>query len=174
MRNRFLFLGLSVSVFAGAAAFLACSGGTESTPSTDAGMDVADTGPVDTGADVARDSATCDLSADFVTQIPDASIADGASTSGICAGCIEAKCKTDLDKCNHDCTCQNLANAGLTCYLAHSDDPTQCIGPFLSAPTSTRNIALGMFGCVNSSCQDECAVNSFLNDGGDGGDADAD
>lgn len=171
MRNRFLFLGLSASLAAGAAAFLACSGSTESTASEDAGADVFDSGPRETGADGKDSAPPCDPTADFVKKIPDASIADGASTSGVCAGCIEARCKKELDRCNQDCACQALAQTGLACYMQNSGKPAACVAPFVSAPSTTRNIALGLVGCLSESCKTECAVDAFIGDAGDAGDA---
>jgi hypothetical protein len=174
MRNRFMFLGLSASLVTGAAAFLACSGSTESTGGGDAGSDVTvvDSGPKDAGVDAKDSAPPCDTTADFVSKIPDASIADGASTTGICAGCLQAKCATEVDKCNKDCTCQGIADTAITCYAQNTSDPLQCIGDFASAPSATRSIGLALFSCVSSNCVDECAVNSFISDAGDAGDAD--
>lgn len=165
MRARSMLLGVSVALAATGGALQACSGDTESTPAADAGPDVVDSGPKDTGADVAVDSSPCDTSQDFTARIPDASIADGASTTGVCMGCVNANCKSAVDKCNKDCTCAGLADDALECY-ATSQDALKCGGPFFNAPSSTQKIGIELFGCVNNSCKTECAVDAFIQDAG--------
>lgn len=166
MRSRFFFLGISTSIVLGATAFLACGGGETVSEPIDSGADVVDAGPKDTGPD-AQDSATCDLSADFTTKIPDASIADGATTSGICMGCVNTNCRKEVAACNHDCSCQNLANNALECYI--KTQKLSCAASFAGAGSSTQKLGIALFGCVNDSCQTECAVNSFIQDAGSDG-----
>jgi hypothetical protein len=171
MRNRFLFLGLSASVITGAAAFLACSGDTESTSSTDAGADtgVVDSGSKDSAADATDSAPPCDTSKNFITKIPDASIADGASTTGACAACVQTKCSTEVDKCNKDCVCQGLADKALTCYAQANGDFTAaaaCVGDFAGAPAATQKIGFALVGCVNDNCKKECAIDALIGDAG--------
>src|SRR5437588_9668241 len=124
MRVHAFLIGATVSLVAVMAGIQACGGDTSSgTTPTDAGNDVTlDTKPPPPPPpdDAGADSATCDLSADFTTKIPDASIADGESTTGICIGCVEAKCKKDLDSCNQYCPCQSAAAKALECYAKNT------------------------------------------------------
>jgi len=177
MRKRFFFLAASVSSLAAAAVAQGC-GDSESTPgAADAGQDVvADVGKKDTAVED-PDSNTCDINADLTAQIPDADIADGASTSGICISCAKANCQKNIDSCDQDCTCQELAAKALGCYTK-TGNAIACVGQFASStiPMSTQSIGIALFGCINMHCKDECATAAF-NDGGtdagDGGDADA-
>jgi hypothetical protein len=175
MRVRVFILGISVSLVAAAVAIQACGGDTSnpSTPS-DAGQEAAkEAAPQDTGSDVAVDSATCDLSTDFTTKIPDASIADGASTTGICVGCAEAHCKKDINDCNASCECKGLMDKALECYAKNSSKGTTalfaCVQPFISASSQTQQIGQSLIGCLQASCDQECPVPQGP-DGGDGGD----
>jgi hypothetical protein len=175
MRVHAFFFGVTVTLVSAAAAMQACGGDTSSsaTTPTDAGgttMDVAndvakDTGPGDTGS---GDSATCDLSADFTKKIPDASLADGASTTGVCIGCLEAHCKSDIDKCNLYCPCQTAADKALSCFAMHSDNPILCAGTVAGTDSKTQGILLSLAGCLQASCGAECPVpDGGLDGGGD-------
>jgi hypothetical protein len=148
-------------------------GDTATTPAatTDAGgtSDVTTT-PTDTGAieepAPSNDAATCDLSADFTTQIPDASIGDSGSTTGECLACTKKNCGDDINNCNADCPCQGLAGNALECYLQHQDNPTQCAAQFAGVNSTTQGIGLGLLTCVNSNCKAECATSRFTQDAG--------
>lgn len=167
MRIRYFVTVGSAAFVTAAFAIEACGGDATTEPiAADAAAEAApvvDSGPTDTGApDVEVDAATCDLSTNLTSGIPDASIADGASTTGVCLGCVSAKCKTSVDKCNLDCTCKGLANTALDCYTK-TPDPIACGAGFVSAkvPSSTRNIGISLFQCVAQSCKSECATGSF-------------
>ena len=168
MKARICLLAGSVGLVAAAFVIQAC-GETEPAaagPEADSGADVVDSSPPKEAA-AEEDAATCDLSADFTTQIPDASIADGATTSGICLQCASAKCKKQIDACNQDCTCQELAGEALECYLENSANPILCAGNFAGVDNSTQQIAIGLLTCINSGCKVECATEAFQDAGTD-------
>jgi hypothetical protein len=128
---------------------------------------------VDSGPEVAPpppDAATCDLSANLLDKIPDAAIADGASTSGVCIRCANAKCATQVSACNANCQCQSVVARGLDCYLKNTTDPTACLAQFATVDVKIQSIGLVLVTCLNSACEQECATASFQEaDGGDGG-----
>jgi hypothetical protein len=171
MRIRVLLLVASAGVVAAGSAVQAC-GGTEgeNTPG-DAGVEAApDTGPKDAGKDTGVDTGPpCDTTKDFTKDIPDASIADGASTTGICVACVNTKCSADVDKCKKDCKCQEIAGDALECY-AKSQDVFACAGSFVTVPKATRDIGIALFQCVAAECPSECAADQFLDGGTDSGD----
>ncbi|HVH44394.1 MAG TPA: hypothetical protein VM925_18705 [Labilithrix sp.] len=178
MGARVIVLGACVCVGATALVVQAC-GSTEDVqqPVADSGPDVIDSGEPDVVKVEQKDSATCDLSADFTTKIPDAAIADGASTSGLCLACTNAKCKEQVDACNQNCRCQEVADEALTCYLQNTANPYVCgaqVGG-AGADDETRTIAINLIVCVNSSCTKECATEEYTGpkDAGAGADADA-
>jgi hypothetical protein len=171
MRIRFFLALASVSFVTMGFAIQACGGSssdTGGTPEAGVAETSADTGATDSSLPDAKDAAPpCDPKKDFLADIPDASIADGASTTGVCVGCIKTNCKMEVAACAADCTCQNLAGKALECY-AKTQDAFGCAGQFAAVPTATRNIGIALFGCVNNQCDDECATSSFQ-DAGDGG-----
>lgn len=176
MQARIVLVAAGIGFVATAFVIQAC-GDTEvvATPS-DSGADVAlDTGKKDT-APPDEDADTCDPSADFTKEIPDAAIADGASTSGLCLQCAHAKCKAQIDECNADCTCQGLAVVGLDCYLKNTSNPLVCVNKFVGdVDQNTQAIGLALIGCINSECKSDCATAVFQDAGADAaGDADAD
>jgi len=161
MRVHAFLIGATCTLVGTMAGIQACGGDTSSgTTTTDAGNDVTkEAAPPPPPADApSGDSATCDLSADFTKKIPDASIADGESSTGICIGCVEAKCKTDLNKCNEYCPCQNAAANALECYAKNADNPFKCAGTVAGTDSKTQGILLGLGGCLQSKCQTECPV----------------
>jgi len=168
-----MLLAASASFVAAGFAIQACGGDTSADPpAVEAGVPeagIADTGPKDTGADAKDAAPPCDPNADFTTKIPDASIADGASTTGLCAACAKTKCKTELAACNKDCPCQNLASGALDCF-AKSQDLLKCGSGFFGANSTTQNIGLAMFDCIRDECNAECAADQFAPDAGDAGD----
>ncbi len=174
MRARFFVVAGGIGLVATAFVIQAC-GETEPTPATsaDSGADVVvDSGEQKDTAPPDEDAATCDPSADFTKGIPDASIADGASTSGLCLQCAHAKCKKQIDACNHDCTCQELAADGLDCYVKNTTNPMVCAGAFLGVDQNTQTLGLAVLGCINQGCKEECATEAFQ-PGDAGKDADA-
>lgn len=180
MRARFFLFAAATTLAAAAFAVQACSSSSEAPAApADSGSDVTvvDSAPPKEAAPPEQDSATCDLSADFTSSIPDASIADGATTSGICLGCSHDKCAKDLAACNEDCTCQNVAGSTLDCVLknagkSYQEIATACGGAILSLDSNTQKLLLNLVGCLNDSCKTECAVDAFKPQDG-GSDADA-
>lgn len=169
MRARIFLLGGCVGLVAAAFVVQACD---ESEPTTaaseaDSGPDVIDGGPLKEAAAPEVDAATCDPSADFTTQIPDASILDGATTTGICLQCAHAKCAEQLDKCNEDCACQGLAGEALQCYLMSSENPIACAGSFIDVDTTTQQAGIALLTCINSECKADCATAAFQDAGAD-------
>lgn len=178
MRIRIILACSSVVLFGAGFAIQAC-GGTQSDSSTpvDAGQDVFEASIKDSSLPDVKDSApACDPTADFLKDIPDASIADGATSSGLCLACAKTKCKSQLAACSKDCTCQDLAGDAIDCYLKsptkETSDLIKCAGSFATVPKATQNIGLAMFGCINDECPDECATSQFTDAGADA-DADA-
>jgi hypothetical protein len=169
MRARIFFLAMAAVCVTAGAAVQACGGDATVAEPVDAGKDVAtekappapepDTGAPDTGPG-------CDTTADFTAKIPDASIADGASTSGICIGCAKANCKSDLDKCTQLCECQKAAGGALDCFF-QKGSITACAGPLVGVSAQTRDIGISLFGCISTKCEAECAVNQLVPDAGD-------
>ncbi len=172
MRIR-LFLSLtSVSFVVAGFGIQACGGssddaGPTQTPDANVAETAAETGPKDATTDTADAATPCDPKKDFLGDIPDASIADGASSTGVCVGCVKAKCQTEVSNCAADCTCQGIAGSALACYAKTQDIPT-CAAALISVPKATQTLGIALFGCVNAKCKDECAAASFV-DGGDGG-----
>lgn len=172
MRARIFLLAFSAASLAAGLSMEACGGeSTTTAPPADAGRDVTvdsnpapvpDTGAPDTGPG-------CDTNADFTTGIPDASIADGASTSGICVSCAKSKCQIALSQCNKLCECQKAARDGLDCYLK-TPDIAKCAAAFAGVSQQTQGIGFNLFSCIGQQCRQECAVDVLLPDGGDGGD----
>lgn len=176
MRTRFFVLAASVTSIAAAAVAQGC-GETETTSTpADAGIDVADSGRKEAAPPIEEDASPCDTTADFTKQIPDAAIADGASTTGICVACAQKNCKQYIDDCNKNCECQGLAADALECYAKSSGDLVGCLGKFASSTPSkqTQQTGVGLFTCLNGSCKDECQTEALNPDAGDAGDAAAD
>lgn len=176
MRIRaFIFLAAVCSTSAGFA-IQACGGDSVADPpaTTDSGAQEtgpADTGPKDTGVDVFDAGPSCDPSADITKGIPDASLADGATTTGVCLACMKSKCDKETKACAAECGCQKIAKDGLDCYLKNTANPIVCAGNFSGAGISQKTQAAGLalIGCVNDECNAECAVSAFDPDAGDGG-----
>lgn len=172
MRIRFLLTVVSAGLFSAGFVIQACGSTTNDATVTDAGTDAFEAGIKDTSVPDAKDAAPpCDTTADLTTKIPDASIADGASTSGICVGCMKRVCPEALAACNMDCTCQGLAGDALNCFV--KTQAISCGAPFLSGGSSTLAIGKQLLGCVSGGCADECAFSSFIMDGGADADAEA-
>lgn len=170
MRIRFLIVSVSAVLFGGGFAIQAC-GGTQSDSSAvvDAGIDVVDATVKDTNApDVVDAAPQCDKNADILKGIPDASIADGGSSVGLCLGCASTKCKTQIDTCKQDCACQGVAADALECYA--KTQSLACAASFQGVPKATQQIGIALAGCVQSNCDTECQA-SVLTDAG--ADADA-
>ena len=172
MRIRFFLTVVSAALFSAAFAIQACGSTTDDgAASADAASpDVFEAGIKDTSVADAKDAAPpCDTTADLTTKIPDASIADGASTSGVCVGCMKRVCPEALAACNMDCTCQGLAGDALNCFV--KTQAISCGAPFLGAGGATFDIGKQLLGCVSGGCANECAFSAFIMDAG--ADADA-
>ncbi len=169
MRIRFFVVGFSAVLFGGGFAIQACGGTqSDSNAATDAGQDVVDATVKDTSvADVVDAAPTCDKTADILKDIPDASIADGGSSVGVCLGCAKVKCKNEIDSCKMDCACQGVAAKALECYA--KTQSIACASSFQGVPKSTQQIGIALAGCVSNNCDSECQASQLL-DGGDGGD----
>lgn len=169
MRIRFLIAVSSVSFFTFGAAVQACSGKSEDAEATDAGTDAYEAGKDATVVDAADSAPPCDPNKDFLKDIPDASIADGATTTGICLGCMKTKCASEIKACAKDCPCQNLASGSLECVLKAANQAAQlaCASPFFKAPKATQDIGQALLFCSQGECNDECAASSFDPDAGD-------
>jgi hypothetical protein len=153
--SRFTVVLASLTVSAGLVTLDACS--SEQAPAT---------GAPDASDDSAQDSAfvpedaevRCDPDASLLDRLEDASIADGASTTGICAACLDVKCSYELAHCAEDCPCQGIVGDALQCYLTTQD--IACLGRLTNylVRQDTRGRALQLSGCARSSCAIECAV----------------
>lgn len=158
MRSRFVLL----SIFAGLAGAVTGAQGCSADESvTGDGPDASESGarqgdppiPPETGP-------ACDPKGDLFRLVRDASIGDGASTTGVCLGCSKAKCAEAIANCTENCPCQAIVSRAIECYLT-----TQQIGcaadlaDILVTPT-TRKYALQVLGCAQSECPVECAVDA--------------
>ena len=120
----------------------------------------------DASDDVAKDAVfvpedaevRCDPDASLLERIEDASISDGASTTGICAACLGEKCSYELAHCAEDCQCQGIVGDALQCYLTTQD--IACLGRLTNylVRQDTRGRALQLSGCARSSCAPQCAI----------------
>ena len=120
----------------------------------------------DASDDVSRDvtfvpedaEVRCDPDADLLERVEDAAIADGASTTGICASCMRASCSHELGRCAEDCPCQAIVGDALQCYLTTQE--LACLGRLTNylVRQDTRGRALQLSGCARSTCANECAV----------------
>ena len=163
MRVRHWILLGSVSMGLVGAALAGCGGSSDSGPATDAGADI-------TTADVANDTATaqdtsvppkdaapsCVEDASIATiSPPDAAIADGASSVGVCLGCVKAKCSAELKACADDCPCNNAVEGAITCIF-QGGSTTTCAGPIIGLPGNSGQLGIGLAGCLIQSCTQEC------------------
>jgi hypothetical protein len=169
MRTRFFFLAASVTSIAAAAVAQGC-GETEttSTPADGGAADaVADTGPKKDSAPAAEDAEPpCDTTKDFTKEIPDADLADGASSTGVCMACAKANCKKYIDDCTENCECQGLAAEALECYAKNGGDILKCIGSFpTNVKQETQSTGFALFQCLSAECEEPCQTKQFQ-DGG--------
>ena len=177
MRIRFFLTVVSAALFGAAFGIEACGSTTNDGPTgTDSGADVSEAGIKDTSApDVFEAAPPCDPNKDILQGIMDASIADGASTVGVCLGCAKSKCSSEIDQCKMDCDCQAIAGSALECFAMSGGVQSKlfaCVGPFATAPKATQNIGIALAGCVQQDCKDECQTAQFM-DGGKDADAEA-
>lgn len=150
----------------------ACGSGDDDDPT--ARLTETEGGARETGTSGESDpESTCDKGNDLLSKVRDASIGDGASTTGLCGACIRAKCAQAVARCTADCPCHGIVGRSIECFLI-----TQQIGCAVAevdylVTTETRGYALGLLGCVQSECTAECAIDGGggPTDGGRGGDA---
>lgn len=140
----------------------------EPAATTDAGRDVFIPDANGKDDDEKKDSAPpCDLSGNFMNDIPDASLADGAATTGACLGCLQAKCPAPLNDCNGDCNCRDFVSEVITCY-GEGEQFITCAQTTATTPTAkTQQIGLQLAICIQSSCSNECAFGAFVDAGTD-------
>jgi hypothetical protein len=176
MRMRLFFLGAMVTTVSAAAAMQACGGDAETTPVADAGVEASpDARRPPPEASAPDTGPECDLSGNFLASIPDASLADGATTSGLCLGCLEENCPADLAACNADCNCRAVVSEVLDCYLQGGALIPCALSTSTSPSGATQQIGAGIAGCIQQDCETECAVDELMpQDGGADADADAD
>lgn len=172
MRARFFLCSLSACLTGAVATIQACSTGDAA--SRDA-ADASDATPQRDPPDAPESGPPCDPKGDLFRLVRDASIGDGASTTGVCLGCTKTKCAEPVAHCTENCPCQLIVSKALECYLT-----TQQIGcaadlaNILVTP-ETRKYALQVLGCAQTECPAECAVDGgAVPDAGDSGDEDAD
>jgi hypothetical protein len=184
MRIR-LFLACVSTVLVGAGfGIQACGGSSDDVPTTaDAAPETAshEAAPKDSAPGVDAAPA-CDPTKDLLKDIPDASIADGASSTGVCLGCTKAACGQQILDCQTDCSrsevdlgCQALAADALECY-AKTQSLITCGAKFISAKAPTQDIGFALAGCVGQKCSKECGVpdpDAGAGDAGDAGPSDA-
>ncbi len=163
MRVRYwvLFGSMSMGVVG---AFAAGCGSTDATPTADAGSDVTTSDVAadqasdqNTGADVKDAGSSCVEDASIATlSPPDAALADGASSVGICLGCIKGSCNAELAACAADCPCNNAVQGVIGCVLKGGQILT-CGAPILGLPGNSSNLGLALGQCLAAGCQAECA-----------------
>jgi hypothetical protein len=118
--------------------------------------------------------ARCDPDANLLDRVEDASIGDGASTTGICAACMDERCAYELALCAEDCQCQSIVGDALQCYLTTQN--IACLGRLTNylVRQDTRSRALRLSGCASSRCATECAVDGGVAPDGSASDATGD
>lgn len=157
-----------MSLVASGFAVQACGGNSDEAPTVaDAAPEASaavEAGAKDATADVSNARPPCDTTKDILKDIPDASIADGSSTTGACLACASMKCAAEIASCQKPCSrsttdlgCQDIAGKALECY-AKTKDIFGCAGKFASVGNPTRNIGIALGGCVSQKCQAPCGV----------------
>jgi hypothetical protein len=173
MRIRLFLAVTSIGLFGAGFAIQACGSTTNDAVATaDSGPEAAVEASIkDTSVPDAKDAAPpCDPNKDILVGIMDASIADGASSVGLCLGCAKTKCAMQIAACTMDCDCQGIAGGALECFA--KSQSFACAAPFSSAPKATQQIGIALAGCLQQDCPDECQTKQFM-DGGADADAEA-
>jgi hypothetical protein len=137
------------------------------------GPDVVEAGLRETAMpDAAEAEPACDLHAELFAKVHDASIGDGASTTGLCLGCAKRACPDVIDKCTQDCPCQSIVGNALECYV--TTQQLGCAGALadIFVTRETRRYAFELLGCVQHACALACVTDGG-DDAGDAGEADA-
>jgi hypothetical protein len=159
MRIRNFMLVASSALVVTALMVQACGGDPEPTPASPVDSGAAETAPSET-ADSGGDAGTstpCDTTSDFLAAIPDASLADGATTSGLCIGCLASKCSAPVDKCGADCNCRAVVADVLDCF-SQGGDLGSCFTSSVETPSAaTQALGLAILSCVSGTCKEACA-----------------
>ena len=158
MRLRLLVLLTGTGLLGGAFCVQACGSSDDVTSDL---PDAAEGGVRESGTpDVREPEPPCDRTADLFAKVHDASIGDGASTTGVCIGCAKARCDEAIAKCTADCPCQGIVGRALECYL--TTQQLGCASALASnlVTSETRSDALRILGCVQSECPAECVVDA--------------
>lgn len=168
MRIQFI-VGIGcIGSFAVGMALAACGGTSTSADSKDASSN-APIGDSSTDAADSVDAApTCDPNNDFLANIPAGPIGDAGATSEACVACTKSKCTAQVSACAADCPCQTIGSDVLKCYFESGSIPA-CASSLISVPKETQTVGLGLFSCLQKSCQLEC-VGKPASDAGDAGD----
>ena len=113
--------------------------------------------PKDAGKDTAP---TCDTKIDPFMNVPDAAVGDAGMSTGQCAACAKSKCKTEIDGCMSDCTCQGPVITVLECVLKLGGITQtallQCAEGLAGAPPSVQSNVLAIAQCLQNKCAAEC------------------
>lgn len=179
MRVRALIvLGLASLTTAGLV-ITACGGEEETPPGSSPEDGGSDSGPgpgADSGGDGDAKVPTedCDKSKDFLDDVPDASLANGASSSGECVACLRASCKATLDLCNVDCECREFVGETIGCVAEGTAAFTECATAAMmnGLPSAeVQGIGLSIYQCATTNCNEACALSDLIP--GDAGSGDA-
>ena len=170
MRARFFILAISFGSSCAGLGVEACSGSsTDEASSNDAGG--AEAAARDVLAYDQSEPPTCDVDADFTANVVDASLADGATTSGACVACMRTTCSEAVAACNKDCKCQNIAAGVLDCFV--KSQLLSCSAPFyLGVIKQGLPSGKALLGCVTVDCANACGFSSSSGDGGIGDSSD--
>lgn len=146
-----------------AALFVACIGAIACAGDDEGAVaDVSDGGdaPAREGGafDAGQPEPACDPNADLLEKVSDASIADGASTTGICLGCARARCSEAIADCTMDCACQSIVSDAIGCYVTTQQITCAAKLANVFVKPITRQYALSLVGCVRSACAVECVI----------------
>jgi hypothetical protein len=156
VRASAILLGLTTLALGASLGVAACSsdegvegggdGGVEAAPPRDATFDAREADPA------------CDPRADLFAKVRDASIADGASTIGLCLGCTKAECAAEVAACTANCSCQGIVGKAAECWLTTQE--LGCVAALANifVTPETRRQALQVLGCVQEQCPEACAV----------------
>ena len=172
MRFRLFVALVAAGTLGGAFCVQACGSSEDVTAEL---SDAAEDGARESGTpDVSEPEPPCDRTADLFARVHDASIGDGASTTGVCIGCAKAQCDQAIAKCTADCPCQGIVGRALECYL--TTQQLGCASELANylVTSETRSNALRILGCVQSECPTECVVDAGAQAGPTDGGTDAD
>lgn len=176
MKLRHWMLAFSACLMVTGAVASGC-GSTETTPpaTTDGGGDVSvlETSTKDVTPDVPQEvGPSCVKDADFTQfPVPDASLGDGGTNTGVCVSCVRSNCQSQANACAADCECNNAILSFFNC-LGQGRALLTCLGSSQGGLSGTaQNLAIALGACVYSNCQQECGVPNL--EGGTDGQSDA-